>query len=134
MVYPYREKPNEKPAEQNSNKPAEMEELHKEIAELKILLQDVVQSASERDIIKANLEEWADNIGEHITKEIVQPVIKQKGELEKIDVKLNALQDKADKLFRFSGFKEVLFWISVLCNIGGAGYIVYLLIKGSGLL
>lgn len=85
----------------------------------------MVKSASEKEVVKVNLEEWADNIGEHITKEILQPVIKQKGELEKIDIKINALQKKTDKLFRFSGFKEFLFWISIICNIGIAGYIVY---------
>ena len=141
MAYPYREKPTETQPEKQpepQQKPSEIAELRKEIVELKALVEKLAENASERERLNANLEEWTDNIGTHLAKEVVGAVTpevqKQRSELDKIDININALLKKVKSLFRFSRFKEVLFWISVLCNIGIAGYLIYILLLAKGVI
>ena len=76
-----------------------------------------------------DLEAWTDQIGEHLARKVVGAVTpeiaKQKQELNKLDITTNSVQQKVERLGRIGGFKTVLFWISCLCNIGLAGYLVY---------
>lgn len=86
------------------------------------------------EILVANLEEWTDLVGEHLTESFVKAVqpalIEQKGQLDKMQVAINNLKDEVSKLKRIRGFKNFLIWLSIVCNIGIAGYLIYLLVKG----
>lgn len=147
MAYKYRDKPTEQPieqqpieqqpVEQNSSKPTEMEELRKEIAELKALVEKLSENGAKEKHVEHDLEAWVDNIGEHLTKELlgaVSPEIaKQKKALQDLEIQANAMKEKYTKFFRKEGFKRVLYWISVVCNIGLAGYLIYTLIDWSAI-
>ena len=101
------------------------------------MVKDLAESSPETKMAADDLEAWVDNIGEYLVKKLlgaVSPEItKQKKALQDLEIQTNALKERYTKFFRKEGFKRVLFWISVVCNIGLAGYLIYTLIDWSAI-
>ena len=139
-MYPY-SRTEQQPVEQNSSKPTETEEqlrkemaeLRKEITEIKKLIERL--SEKEEKKLNDNFEYLMDSISSQIIREIIKDispaVAAQKQEIQKVDISINSLKKKVSFFFCLSGFKEFLFWTSLVCNVGIAGYLLYTLIDWS---
>lgn len=92
-------------------------------------------SESEERKLNDNFEYVINDISRQLEQEIVreiQPMITaQKQEIQKLDVNINSLKEKVNRFFFISGFKEFLFWLSIICNIGLVGYLIYSLVDWS---
>lgn len=141
MSYPHREKNVQTSTTEQTPKPAASGAsavANANTADLKLLMNEfktlLQENRNADEILVANLEEWTDLVGEHLTESFVKAVqpalIEQKGQLDKMQVAINNLKDEVSKLKRIRGFKNFLIWLSIVCNIGIAGYLIYLLVKG----
>ena len=123
--------PPKEPAPQSN--PTGTAVLLKEITELKELVEHL--SESEERKLNDNFEYMINDISRQLEREIVkeiQPMITaQKQEIQKLDVSINSVKEKVNFFFWISGFKEFLFWLSILCNIGVVGYLIYTLVDWS---
>ena len=111
----------------------EMEELRKEIEDLKELIDELLNSEVKH--INDNFNYLVDEISPKLEKAILEeisPMIKsQKAELQTLNEKVDGVQEKVNFFFCISGVKEFLFWTSIVANIGLAAFAIYnIAIKG----
>lgn len=101
------------------------------------MVESLLEKEDSGTILTANLEAWTDHIGAHLTQELLGSVypeiMKEKEALQKLEVQANAMSQQYAKLSMWTGIKKWLVWISVACNIGIAGYLIYLLVNGGAI-
>lgn len=132
-TYPYKEKPKEKEPMQNIT-PNEIAELRNEIAEIKALLAKSSRSSEEKKIIADNMKDWLNGTGDIIKRDILNKLDNEKRAVEALEAKINELKKKIDGTFVFSGFKEFVFWLMCVCNIGYWLYQLYIKIDWSAII
>ncbi len=111
----------------------QLEDLNNLLAELKAQLQE---NRNADEILMANLEGWTDLVGEELTRRFFTAVnptmLELQQQVNRLQISINSMKDDVKKVGGKGGIKGFLFWFSIVCNIGLAGFIIYLLItKGA---
>lgn len=116
-----------------SKAPSEIAELRREIAELKASVESLSKSEIKglNDNFNYIVDDMCPQLEEAIIGEISPMIANLKQEIQKLDVNVNSAREKVTFFFWISGFKEFLFWLSIVCNVGLAGYVIYSLIDWS---